>query len=125
MPFSPNSAEHRQDIRGVCCLKPHRWQVGEIITSELNFTELPHGSPIVITSENTSAGARPSIGRCPVHLRQPEDEVFLMDTGPSSSQAPIELRLMWDRALKSTVPVADRYKGHRPMLGRNPAGYLC
>jgi len=33
--FSRNSAEHRQDIRGVCCLKPHRWQLGEILTWEL------------------------------------------------------------------------------------------
>jgi len=38
------------------------------------LTELPHRSPIVTTSENTSAGVRSSIGRCPVHLRIPEDE---------------------------------------------------
>jgi len=81
MRFSPNSAEHRLDIRGVCCC----------------------------------CFARPNIGRCPVHLRQPEDNVFLTDTG----RAPTELRPMWDRALESIVPVADRCKGHQPMLGRN------
>jgi len=40
-----------------------------------------------------------------------------MDTG----RALHELWPMWDRALESIVPVADRCKGHRPMLGRNSA----
>ena len=114
-------AGHRPDTRSVCCLKPHRWQLDEILTSELNFTGLSPSS--LIAAHCNHIGKH--VGRCTAEYRPVSRAsettrgrvVFLTDTG----RAPTELRPMWNRALQSIVPVADRYKGQRPMLGRNPA----
>jgi len=69
-----------------------RWNFNFAVKFQRALTELPHRSPIVTTSENTPAGARPSIGRCPVHLRQPEDEVF-NGHRTSSDRAPADVGL--------------------------------
>jgi len=121
--FHRTPAGVRPDIRGVCCLKPHRWQHGEILTSEINFTGLSPSS--LIAAHRYHIGKH--VDRCTAEYRpvsrasETEDEIFLTDTG----RALTEFRPMWDRALESIVQLADRCKGHRPMFGRNPAGYLC